>query len=432
MSEQPPAPVRLKHRILYGLGYLPVALTTDVTLTWLLKCYRPDPTDTRWQVLVTATAFAVAVVVGRVVDGLADPLVGYWSDRLSSRLGRRKPFILIGAPVWAAVFVFIWTPPTPGVSLANAVYLGGMLSVFFFVYTFVVCPYLAMLPEITPSRTERVALTSWQAAFAIVGAVGGMVLAGYLIEHFGYRAMGLCLAPVIVLCAWAPLFVPQPQTGFKPSSFPLRPALAWTFRNPLFPAYALAALLFWIALRMMLLTLPKLLEVRTHAGEASVGAILGIALLAAGLMLPFMPRLSSRIGKKRLLLGGLLYLGILMLPLPFLGALPIPLSPLGQAFLLLALAGPAMATVFTLPNAILADIVDRDEQSTGERREAMYYAVQGLITNLGMGFGGALAALLLDRFGESAAHQGGFLACTLVSLALAALAAAALSRYRGH
>ncbi len=50
------------HKLLYGMGYLSIALTTDMTLTWLLKRYRPDPADAKWNVLVTAGAFALALI----------------------------------------------------------------------------------------------------------------------------------------------------------------------------------------------------------------------------------------------------------------------------------------------------------------------------------------------------------------------------------
>ena len=63
------------------MGYLSIALTTDMTLTWLLKRYRPDPADARWTVLVTAGAFAAALVVGRRVGGwpvgLSEVAVGW-------------------------------------------------------------------------------------------------------------------------------------------------------------------------------------------------------------------------------------------------------------------------------------------------------------------------------------------------------------------
>ena len=422
--------IRLRHKILYGMGYLSVALTTDVTLTWLLKCYRPDPLDVRWKVLVSGAGFAAAVLLGRVVDALADPLVGYWSDRVRTRLGRRKPFILVGAPLLALLFVLIWTPPTPGISAANAIYLGATASAFFFVFTIVVCPYLAMLPDITRDRTERVSLTAWQAAFNVVGAVGGMALVGYLIEHYGYRTMAVSLSPVILFCSWAPLLVPQTAASARPSTLVLPSALRRTLQNPLFLPYVLAQLCFWIAVRMTLLVLPKLLGVRAQVAETKIGLVMAAGLLVAALLLPFMPRCARRVGKKRLLIGSMLYFGLLMLPLPFIGDLPLALSPLGQAFLLMACAGPAVAVLFTLPNAIVADIVDRDETSTGERREAIYFGVQGLIVKFGMGVGGAMAAVLLERFGETASGQGGFLACSLAAMTISCLAAAVMTRYR--
>ena len=90
---------------------------------------------------------------------------------------------------------------------------------------------------------------------------------------------------------------------------------------------------------------------------------------------------------------------VLMIPLIFLGNLPLPLSAFGQAVLVMALAGPAIAVLFTLPNAIVADIVDRDEEQTGQRREAIYFGVQGLIVKAGLGLGIGLAAVELDMKG---------------------------------
>ena len=176
-----------RHKLLYGMGYLSVALTTDMTLTWLLKRYRPDPADIRWNALTTAGAFALAMIVGRIMDAVADPLVGFWSDRVRSRWGQRKPFIFIGAPFLAVMFVLIWIPPTTTESVLNGVYLAVTASVFFFCFTVVVCPYLAMLPEITSDPAERVRLTTWQGGFNILGAVGGMLIAGYLIEAVPLR-----------------------------------------------------------------------------------------------------------------------------------------------------------------------------------------------------------------------------------------------------
>jgi len=420
----------LRDKILYGTGYLSVALATDVTLTWLLKRYYPESSGLTSIASVSATAFIVAAVFGRAVDALADPLVGYWSDRVRSRWGRRKPFLAVGAPLLALMFVLIWTPPVPGLSPANGVYLAAALALFFFMFTIVVCPYLAMLPEITANRAERVSLTAWQGAFNVLGAVGGTISSGYLIDHYGYRTMGLCLAPLILLSSWAPLLIRQPEASPKPSGFSIREAVTSTWRNPLFVPYVLAQLLFWIAVRIIIGVMPKLLDVRFDMGEERIGYIMATGLLVAALFLPAMPSIAGRTGKRRLLIGAMVYFGLLAVPMPFLGALPLPVGGAGQAYLLMVCAGPAIAVLFSLPNAIVADIVDRDETLTGERREAIYFGVQGLLVKAGMGLGVGLAAALLHLFGAEVDSQGGYLACALATAAISLSAAAVMSRYR--
>jgi GPH family glycoside/pentoside/hexuronide:cation symporter len=88
--------------------------------------------------------------------------------------------------------------------------------------------------------------------------------------------------------------------------------------------------------------------------------------------------------------------------------------------------------LFSLPNAIVADIVDRDEKSTGERREAIYFGVQGLLVKAGMGVGVSIAAALLWLFGAEVDRQGGYLACALAVTAISLAAAAVMTRYRAH
>ena len=423
--------VPLRYRILYGLGYLTVALTADMTLTWVLKRYRPDPADPRWNVLVTAGALFAAMLLGRIIDGIADPLVGYWSDRIRTRWGKRKPFILLGAPLLAITFVLLWLPPDDTATAANAVYLAIMAAAFFFAFTVVVCPYLAMLPEITSDPGERVALATWQGGFNIAGAVGGMAVAGFLIEAHGYRTMALSFAPIILLCAWAPLLVPTPLAQQTPCTFRLADAIGRTLANPLFLPYVVSQALFWIALRIVLAAGPKIIEVRAAVRETEQGLVMATALVSAALALPLVSRLAGRNGKRRVLKAAMLHYGLEMIQLALVGILPIGLAPLWQAVVIMALVGPAVGALFTLPNAMVADIVDRDEDETGQRREAIYFGVQGLLVKAGLGLGIGIAALLLDWLGETTARQGGFTACALAATVLSWAAAVALTRYRG-
>lgn len=37
-----------------------------------------------------------AILIGQVVDGIATPLIGYWSDKFNTRIGQRKPWYIAG------------------------------------------------------------------------------------------------------------------------------------------------------------------------------------------------------------------------------------------------------------------------------------------------------------------------------------------------
>lgn len=423
--------VPLRDSLLYGFGYVPLALLAGLTGTWLFKFYRPDPNDPEMTVLVSAGAFFAAMTVKSIMDAVTDPLVGYLSDRTRTRWGRRKPYLLVGGPLLAVTTVLLWRPPTPGESVANGIYLGVMAALTFVCFTIVACPYLAMLPEITTSLVGRVKLTTWQGAFNVLGSLIALAGAGVLIDQFGYRGMVLCMAPLILLASWAPLLVKERAVTHEPAGMPFGQAMIATVRNRHFVPYVISQLLFWEALWIVLAAVPKLVEIRAEVSETVQGLIVASSMVAAVGMFPLAPKLTARFGKKKILRAGMVWFGLLMVPLMLIGAGPAFLSPIAQALVVMLLAGPPVATLFSLPNAILADIIDRDEEQTGQRREAMYFGVQGLIVKAGAGIGPGIAGLLLGTFGETATEQGGFTAALIAALLFSLAAAAVLSRYPG-
>ena len=79
---------------------------------------------------------------------LIQPPVGAWSDRLRTPIGRRMPFILIGAPIGALAFGLI--PLAAVLPLFVACTSTLLLSMAFWR-----TPVVALMPDITPSPTAR-------------------------------------------------------------------------------------------------------------------------------------------------------------------------------------------------------------------------------------------------------------------------------------
>jgi Na+/melibiose symporter-like transporter len=98
---------------------------------------------------------------------IIQPLVGRWSDRTTGRLGRRRPFILAGAPL-SALFLIL---------AAHAGHLGGAVAlplVALAICLFSICyniagdPYDALMVDITPQRR----LPTFNAVLNIISLLG--------------------------------------------------------------------------------------------------------------------------------------------------------------------------------------------------------------------------------------------------------------------
>ncbi len=103
---------------------------------------------------------------------LIQPPVGAWSDRLRTPIGRRMPFILIGAPVGALAFGLI--PLASALPLFVACTSTLLLSMAFWR-----TPVIALMPDITPSayRSQANGIINFMGGVgAIIATLGGSVL----------------------------------------------------------------------------------------------------------------------------------------------------------------------------------------------------------------------------------------------------------------
>ena len=60
---------------------------------------------------VSLSSMGVILMLARLSDVFTDPLIGLLSDKTKGRLGRRKPWIVLGAPLLAVSTYFLFMPP---------------------------------------------------------------------------------------------------------------------------------------------------------------------------------------------------------------------------------------------------------------------------------------------------------------------------------
>ena len=449
----------------FGVGYAPA------TFAFLAYYYYGRETAGGAKiVLVPVAAYSVIWFLCNALNGITDPLVGYLSDRTASRLGRRKPWVLAGAPLLALSFYFVWAPPDSGPTFANQAVLFAALFRFWFFFTVVVGPYLALLPEITPYDDERVRLSALMSVFGdVIGTLGGNLLpvfvavlaGGFLWFSDGYRAMAFVGAvavfsfSVLAVAFIKERYVPPEKTDDTRSGWLVRAMREFgsTFRNPAFPPY-LVGVFFYRTAIMITLTLTPFLSTKIvgaaapAAGDMSIlGLMPGVVgesgvpdyeqaagylmmVVLVGALLLFWPvsAIADRLGKKKMFVLALFWLGGVLSAMSGIGLVPV-MTPLKQAIALFLLAAVPVAIALVVTRPLLADVIDADEKITGLRREGVYNGMEGLIMKVAAGLGPMLAGFIFELFGASKGDALGVRICGPVAGVCLVLAAFAFRRY---
>ena len=101
--------MRLQTRLSFGSAGLAEGIVCHGLTSFVMIYYS--------QVLGLSAKYAgFAIGVGFFVDAVSDPLVGWWSDRSRSSLGRRDPFLYASIVPLALTYYLLWAPPTGSLS----------------------------------------------------------------------------------------------------------------------------------------------------------------------------------------------------------------------------------------------------------------------------------------------------------------------------
>ena len=117
----------------------------------------------------------VIMTFDNIFGVIFQPTFGKLSDRCHSKLGKRRPFIVYGAPVSAALFALI-----PWVALSNST-SATMICIILFVFSMSLwrAPAVALMPALTPPelRSEGNAIINLMGGVgSVIGMVAGTVV----------------------------------------------------------------------------------------------------------------------------------------------------------------------------------------------------------------------------------------------------------------
>jgi glycoside/pentoside/hexuronide:cation symporter, GPH family len=121
------------------------------------------------------------IALGSIWDVIWSLVIGFWSDNSGSRMGRRRPFLLIGAVMIAVSCSLLFNAIDAG-PVFKAIYYGTIILVFWIGFSTFFVPYLALGAEYTDDYTERTKLRSVTYGFNILGTLIGVVLPLTLVD----------------------------------------------------------------------------------------------------------------------------------------------------------------------------------------------------------------------------------------------------------
>lgn len=384
---------------LFAYGFL----TLPLAIAGLPIAFYVPPLYTQELGLDLAQVGAV-LMLARITDVFTDPLVGFLSDRLPTRFGRRRPWILAGIPVMmlGTWMVFV---PSNGVT---PLYLLVWISILYLGWTLVAIPYGAWGAELSTDYHQRSRITGAREIFTVAGLIVAGVVPPALGGAAGRLATGLralALASTALLPAAAALLVlgvrERPSASVPAAPLGWRKEFALLWRNPPFRRLLAAGVLggFAGAFNASLAVLFYVHVLRI--GDAAAWMVL--VYFVAGLSgVPFWVWLSRRLTKHRALGLGVFWGCGWFLLAPFL-----PPGEVPPVFVMNLLTGFSMAVGPTLGASMAADVIDVDLLDTGGSHAALFISLWSMGTKLALalGVGAALMLLGLSGFDPAAANE---------------------------
>ncbi len=369
------------------------------------------------------TLAGTLILIPRLWNVVSDPLMGGVSDRIRSRWGRRRPFLLAGAVVWGVAYAaMFWIPEHFTLAQKSAWFLLTCLAVNTGLSLYHV-PYSAMVPEMTRSAEERLSLLGYKEIAArlsvLVTVMASPLIVGLAPNALiGHRWVGIAAGTLIfasgltafLATAKAPAAVIQPTTmswaeqlrTLRQNKGLLRLSGVYLFTS--------AADAFYSALLIYFITIAL-----GQPGKLT-GALYPVGSLTAIIMTTVWAYLGKRIGRKTACTIALSGAGGV-----FLLSLMVPADATWMMFPFMALLGGFFAGLFLLPGTMVPDTVDEDEQISGQRREGTIYGAWIFTQQSGMALGAFLVGVYLDMIGykSGAAHAASAQEVWLVRLGFA-------------
>ncbi|MFF3500201.1 glycoside-pentoside-hexuronide (GPH):cation symporter [Streptomyces sp. NPDC003247] len=341
---------------------------------------------------LSPAAVGTMFLVIRAWDAVADLIAGRLVDRVRTRWGKFRPFILFGCVPLLLLNVALFHVPdvSSGLQLLYAYVTYGLIGL---AYSLVNIPYGALATAMTqlPDQRTRLSAARGVGAVVIIIALGALVapqLEGGDLQGT-FTTLTWTFVPIGVMFYLMTFFTARESARAAPERVTLRQTLTMLRGNRPLLLLSAATLVFLTGYAAQLGI--GAYYARDVLGDSGLYVVLNLSSASTlFVIVPLAPRLVRRFGKKTLFgWGAVLGVG------GGLGVLLVPADPVVVPVLAWLVMSLGLNTMNTLTMTFEADTVEYGQWRTGVRTEGAAYSVFSFTRKIGQALGGAALGYVL-------------------------------------
>jgi len=335
---------------------------------------------------MSATATGFIMTLDNIAALFILPFIGVWSDRIRTKIGRRKPFIAVGAPL--AFIGFIAIPIMLNISL-----IPFMIAIFITLFAMDVfrTPVISLMPDITPSpkRSQANGVINLMGG---VGAVLAFVVGGLLFKisvgaPFYFGGIVMLIGAAVVL-----YFIKEPDA---PEAVEAEAGLVDSFKTVWkdkdhSAIYLLSAIFFWFlgygALEVFFTSF-AVNRFGIDSGQAT--GLLAFFSLPIVLFSPLSGYLGFKFGRRIIIIAGIIGFAILLF-------WAFSISSLSMVKIMLPLAGITWSLILVNSLPMMVDMAPQDRLGT---YTGLYYLASQSSAIVGPIMAGKIIEIFNNNYG---------------------------------
>ncbi len=383
----------VREKVSYGVGAIGKDMVYSIVSGFLMYYYNT--------VLgISATFIGVLFMVARALDAANDPFMGIIVEKTHTRMGKFRPWLLIGTVLSAICLFAMFSVPSSLTGTSLLVYVSAAYILWGTTYTLMDIPYWSMIPAISESGKDRENISVIARSCAGFGFAIPTALTLYLVpilgnkdKRLGFQIFAGMISIFFILAIIITVKNVKEKANYVYKATTIKDMFQGLFRNDQALVVVITIVIFNASIY-----LTSNLAVYFFDFDIGNGALYGLFGIVGGAtqilsmtMLPVLRKRWSRMGIfVRAILTAIVGFTLLFL----FGTLHITNILCLCVAAVIIYFGFGLATVLT--TVFLADSVDYGEWKTGQRNESVTFSMQTFVVQLASAFSVFIAGVGLD------------------------------------